>query len=282
MKNKIVKIPKSSIEFSNNGKVVLIAGPCVIESEKFTVSIAEKIAKIAQSKKIQFIFKASYDKANRTAITSFRGPGIKKGLAILAKIKKEFSLPILTDVHSVSDVEMACEVVDILQIPAFLCRQTDLLVAVAKTKKIVNVKKGQFLSPNEIVNVVEKIEACGNKNILLTERGFSFGYGNLVADMRSLHEMKKTSYPVIFDATHSVQMPGANGKSSGGNKDYIFPLARAASAVGIAGIFVEVHPQPSKALSDGPNSLSLSELSEFIDQINCIDDVVKPFFGGNI
>ena len=151
-----------------------------------------------------------------------------------------------------------------------------------QTKKIVNVKKGQFLSPNEIVNVVEKIEACGNKNILLTERGFSFGYGNLVADMRSLHEMKKTSYPVIFDATHSVQMPGANGKSSGGNKDYIFPLARAASAVGIAGIFVEVHPQPSKALSDGPNSLSLSELSEFIDQINCIDDVVKPFFGGNI
>jgi len=281
MINKIVKIAKCPVEFSNSGKIVLIAGPCVIENEKFAISIAEKIAKIAQDKKIQLVFKASYDKANRTAITSFRGPGIKKGLAILAKIKKEFSLPILTDVHSSLDVQMVCEVADILQIPAFLCRQTDLLVAAAKTKKVVNVKKGQFLSPYEVGNIVEKIETYGNKNILLTERGFSFGYGNLVADMRSLHEMKKTSYPVIFDATHSVQMPGANGKSTGGNKEYIFPLARAASAVGIAGVFVEVHPHPSKALSDGPNSLSLSELGVLIEQLNCIDKVVKPFLGGN-
>ena len=239
---------------------ILIAGPCVVESEAIVLETANGIAKIAQELHIPYIFKASYDKANRTSISSFRGLGLSAGLKILKKVKEEVGVPILTDIHEVQDVTQVAEVVDILQIPAFLCRQTDLLCAAAKSGRVVNVKKGQFLSPWDMSNVVKKLEEAGTKKICLTERGSSFGYQNLVVDMRSLPVMRALGYPVIFDATHSVQLPGGGGTCSSGQREFVAPLARAAAAVGCDGFFMEVHPQPEEALSDGPNMVRLKEL----------------------
>jgi len=249
---------------------VLIAGPCVIESEAIVLETATAIAKIAQDLHIPYIFKASYDKANRTSISSFRGLGLSTGLKILKKVKKEVGVPILTDIHEVQDVPQVAEVVDILQIPAFLCRQTDLLCAAAKSGRVVNVKKGQFLSPWDMSNVVKKLEEAGTTNICLTERGSTFGYQNLVVDMRSLPVMRALGYPVIFDATHSVQLPGGGGTCSSGQREFVAPLARAAAAVGCDGFFLEVHPHPEKALSDGPNMVRLGELRGLLVQLQGI------------
>lgn len=245
----------------------LIAGPCVIENEKLVLETASRVADITNQLGIPYIFKSSYDKANRSSIASFRGPGLKAGLAILQKVKEQVKIPILTDIHAVEEVERAAEVADILQIPAFLCRQTDLLVAAAKTGRVVNVKKGQFLSPWEMKNVVVKLEESGTTRILLTERGTSLGYNNLVVDMRSLPIMRSFGYPVVFDATHSVQLPGGGGTASSGQREFVAPLARAAAAAGCDGFFMEVHPEPDSALSDGPNMVPLSELPCLLQQL---------------
>ncbi len=254
---------------------ILIAGPCVIENESVILKTATAIAKIAQDLHIPYIFKASYDKANRTSISSFRGLGLEAGLEILKKVKKEVGVPILTDIHEVQDVAQVAEVVDILQIPAFLCRQTDLLAAAAKSGCVVNVKKGQFLSPWDMSNVVKKLEEAGSTSICLTERGASFGYQNLVVDMRSLPVMRGLGYPVIFDATHSVQLPGGGGTHSSGQREFVAPLARAAAAVGCDGFFMEVHPNPEEALSDGPNMVRLHELRGLLVQLQAIGEVSR-------
>ncbi len=245
----------------------LIAGPCVIESEEHAMTMASHLAEIASALNLPLIFKASYDKANRSSLSSYRGPGLEKGLGILDKIKKKTGLPILTDVHDVDQVKPAAEVCDVLQIPAFLSRQTDLLTAVGKSGRVANIKKGQFLSPWEISNAVEKVAATGNERIILTERGSSFGYQNLVVDMRAFPVMRKLGYPVVFDVTHSVQLPGGEGKSSGGQPEFIEPLARAGTAAGIDGLFLEVHDNPSKALSDGTNALALDKLKPLLQKI---------------
>ncbi len=245
----------------------LIAGPCVIESEQIVLDTAFQIADIAKQVGFPFIFKSSYDKANRSSIHSFRGLGMENGLAILQKVKEKVQVPVLTDVHSVEEATQAAQVVDVLQIPAFLCRQTDLLVAAAKTGRVVNVKKGQFLSPWDMKNVVHKLEESGTKKIVLTERGASFGYNNLVVDMRSLPVMRGLGYPVVFDATHSVQLPGGGGTKSSGQREFIAPLARAAAAAGCDGFFMEVHPDPDSALSDGPNMVPLDKLKELLQQL---------------
>ena len=255
--------------------LVLIAGPCVIESEKIAMEIAEKLKSITGELHVPFIFKASYDKANRTSIKSFRGPGLSDGLKILQKIKIELDLPILSDVHKEEEIDPAAEVLDILQIPAFLCRQTDLLVKAAKTGKPINVKKGQFLAPWDMKNIVVKLEESGNSNILLTERGTTFGYNNLVVDMRSLVLMREYSCPVIFDATHSLQQPGGQGTTSGGQSEMVPDLARGAVAVGCDALFMEVHTDPSKALSDGPNMLQIDMLPELLEQLVTVDQIVK-------
>lgn len=263
--------------FSIGGKnpLTLIAGPCVIESEKIVRDIAEKLKRITQDLNVPFIFKASYDKANRSSIQSFRGPGLKEGLKILQKIKTDLELPILSDVHKEEEVEPAAEVLDVLQIPAFLCRQTDLLVKAASTGKPVNVKKGQFMAPWDMKNVVNKLEESGNKNILLTERGATFGYNNLVVDMRSLVLMRDYGYPIVFDATHSLQQPGGQGTKSGGQREMVPDLARGAVAVGCDALFMEVHPDPDKALSDGPNMLKLDLLPELLEQLITLDHIVR-------
>lgn len=242
----------------------LIAGPCVIESEEMVLIVAEEIKKIADDLGIDFYFKASFDKANRTSIKSFRGPGLEKGLSILQKVKKNLNIKIVTDIHEPYQAEPVAKVVDMLQIPAFLSRQTDLIVAAAKTGKIINVKKAQYLAPWDMINVVNKLEESSNSKIYITERGTSFGYNNLVVDMTSIIELKKLGYPVIFDATHSVQKPGGKGTSTGGNREYVEYLAKAALAMGADGIFMEVHPDPDKALSDGPNMVKLSELRRIL------------------
>ena len=252
----------------------VIAGPCVIESEENVFMIAEEMKKITEKLNIDYYFKASFDKANRTSISSYRGPGIEEGLRILKKVKEIYGFKVVTDIHEPWQAKPVSEVCDIIQIPAFLCRQTDLLIAAAKTGKMINVKKGQFLAPWDMKNVVEKIESQGNHNIMLCERGTSFGYNNLVVDMTSIIEMKKLDYPVIFDATHSVQKPGGRGTSTGGNREYIPYLARGAVAVGADGIFLEVHPNPEKALSDGSNSLQLSEVNDLLCQILCLYSVI--------
>ena len=251
----------------------LIAGPCVIESEKLILDTAAAIARITADLGIPYVFKASYDKANRTSIASFRGLGIVEGLRILQTVKQEFGIPILTDVHEVHDVPRVAEVADVLQIPAFLCRQTDLLCAAAKTGRVVNVKKGQFLSPWDMANVVKKLEEAGTTQIVLTERGASFGYQNLVVDMRSFPVMRAFGYPVVFDVTHSVQLPGGGGTCSSGQREFIAPLSRAASAVGCDGFFMEVHPSPEQALSDGPNMVRLSELKALLEELKPIWEV---------
>jgi len=265
----------NSIRFGGNAPLFLIAGPCVIESEAHATSLAERLGAIASELVVPYVFKASYDKANRTSLSSFRGPGLQEGLRILKAIKKKTGLAILTDVHDLSEVGPAAEVCDILQIPAFLCRQTDLLIAAGQTGRVVNVKKGQFLSPWEIGNVAEKIASTGNEKMILTERGNSFGYQNLVVDMRSFPIMKKLGYPVVFDVTHSVQLPGGEGKSSGGQPEFIEPLARAGTAAGADGLFLEVHDNPAKALSDGSNALPLSQFRPLLEKILQIATLVR-------
>lgn len=254
---------------------VLIAGPCVIEDGVKTEETARYLKDLTGELDIPFIFKASYDKANRSSIGSFRGPGLEEGLDILRGIKEGLSIPVLSDVHRFEEIEAASKVLDIVQIPAFLCRQTDFLTAVARAAGIVNVKKGQFIAPWDVSNIVEKITSAGNSNILITERGVSFGYNNLVADMRSLPIMRKTGYPVVFDATHSVQLPGGAGDSSGGDREMAVYLARAAVATGVDGLFLEVHPDPECALCDGPNSLYLDSLPALLDLLKKIDTIVK-------
>lgn len=249
----------------------IIAGPCVIESEEHTLMLAERIAEMAARAGLPYIFKASFDKANRTSITSYRGPGIKEGLRILARVKKEFGLPILTDYHEAGQAEEVAQVADILQVPAFLCRQTDLIVAGVKTGAVVNIKKGQFVAPWDLQHSVAKAREAGGEKIWLTERGACFGYNNLVTDLRSLVVMGSWGYPVVFDATHSVQIPSGAGGKSGGQREYIEPLIRGAVAVGVDGIFMEVHDRPDQALCDGPNALALDRLPAVLAQIKMID-----------
>ena len=254
----------------------LIAGPCVIESEQLVLETAGRIAEITRSLGMPYVFKSSFDKANRTSITSFRGPGLAQGLEVLAKVKREVGVPVLTDVHTEAQAAEAGRVVDVLQIPAFLCRQTDLLIAAAKTGKVVNVKKGQFLSPHEMSNAVKKVEECGNKRIVLTERGSSFGYNNLVVDMRSFPILRSFGYPVVFDATHSVQLPGGSGTKSAGQREFVEPLASAAAGAGVDGFFMEVHPYPDEALSDGPNIVPLHQLKSLLERVIRICDAANP------
>lgn len=245
----------------------VIAGPCVIESEENVMYIAEKMKKISERLQIDYFFKASFDKANRTSISSYRGPGIDQGLKILEKVKHEYGLKIVTDIHEPWQAEYVAPIVDMIQIPAFLCRQTDLLLAAAKTGKIINIKKAQFIAPWDMKNVINKVEKAGNSNILLCERGTMFGYNTLVVDMTGIVEMKKLGYPVVFDATHSVQKPGGNGNATGGNREYVEPLAKAAVAVGADALFFEVHPDPDRALSDGPNMVKLEEFEAMLRRI---------------
>jgi 2-dehydro-3-deoxyphosphooctonate aldolase (KDO 8-P synthase) len=264
-----------NVRIGGNQPLVLIAGPCVIESEAHAILMAERLVDAAARAKVPFIFKASYDKANRSSEQSYRGPGLNEGLRILRMIKDRFAVPILTDIHEVAHAAVAAEVADVLQIPAFLSRQTDLLVAAGKTGRVVNLKKGQFLSPWEMANAVEKVTKTGNDRIILTERGASFGYQNLVVDMRSFPILRKTGCPVVFDVTHSVQLPGGEGKSSGGQPEFIEPLARAGTAVGVDGVFLEVHDNPAKALSDGTNALALAELPGLLGKLKQIAALVR-------
>ncbi len=256
-------------------KMMVIAGPCVIESEEMTMQIAKELKEISDRLNVEYYFKASFDKANRTSISSYRGPGIDDGMKILKKVKDTYSLKIVTDIHEPWQAEVVSDVVDIIQIPAFLCRQTDLLVAAAQTGKIINVKKAQFLAPWDMKNVVTKIEESGNKNIMLCERGTSFGYNTLVVDMTGIQEMKKFGYPVVFDATHSVQKPGGKGNATGGNREYVEPLAKAAIAAGADALFFEVHPDPDNALSDGPNMVYLNRFENMMKRILKVYEAVR-------
>lgn len=256
-----------NLRVGNGAPLVLIGGPCVIESEDFTLKMAAEIRKVCDRLKIPFVFKSSFDKANRTSIQSFRGQSLERGLEIFQRVKDEVDVPILTDIHLPHQAAMAAEVVDILQIPAFLCRQTDLLLAAAATGKAINVKKGQFLAPWDMKNVVKKLEAGGTNRIMLTERGTSFGYNTLVVDFRSLPQMRALGYPVVFDATHSVQMPGGQGNKSGGQREFVPYLAKAAAAVGIDALFMEIHENPDRALSDGPNMIPLANLENILREI---------------
>jgi len=256
------------------GELVFIAGPCVIESRARCLDLAGRLVRLARRMKVPLVFKASFDKANRTSVDSYRGPGLTEGLAVLAEVKRRYGVPVLTDIHEPGQAEAVAEVADILQIPAFLCRQTDLLVAAARTGRVINVKKGQFLAPEDMVHVIGKIEQCGNRKIILTERGASFGYHNLVADMRSLLIMRELGYPVVFDATHSVQRPGGAGKMSGGDGRWAPALARAAVATGCDGVFMETHVDPSQALSDKANAIAFRDLPDVWRVLRKIHDVV--------
>ena len=273
MLNKVVKF--NNFEISNNKKISLISGPCQLETEQHAMDMAGKIKEIASKFEIGFIYKTSFDKANRTSLKGKRGAGIEKSLPVFDRIKKELKVPVLTDIHNEQQCKIVSEHVDILQIPAFLCRQTDLLVAAAKTNKIINVKKGQFLAPWDMINVTKKISESGNEKILVTERGASFGYNTLVSDMRSIPIMAKNGYPVVFDGTHSVQQPGGQGEKSGGQREFVEHLSRAAVAVGVAAIFLETHQDPDNAPSDGPNMIPLSKLEALISQLVEIDKLVK-------
>lgn len=272
---KTIKI--GNLKISNALPLAFMAGPCVIESEKSYLDEAKKLKTLFTKIKHPFILKASFDKANRTSVEAYRGPGLAAGLDILAKAKKLTGQPVVVDVHEPWQAEEAAQVADVLQIPAFLCRQTDLVLACADTGKVINVKKGQFLAPSAMEQVIKKIESRGNRNIILTERGASFGYGDLIVDMRSLEHMKQFGYPVFFDATHSVQKPGALGSATGGNSRLAPVLAKAAVALGIAGVFFEVHPNPKEALSDGPNSLDYKQAAKMLNELHQIDEVVKKF-----
>jgi len=272
---KPIKIPGELIIGDESRPFTFIAGPCVIESEALVMDAAAEVSGICKKLGVPYIFKASFDKANRTSIHSFRGPGLEKGLEILAKVKKTFGIPIVTDVHEPAQCAPVGEICDMLQIPAFLCRQTDLLVAAARTGKPVNVKKGQFLAPWDMKNVAGKLQEAGCRDILLCERGSSFGYNNLVVDMRSLLEMRKLGHPVVFDATHAVQKPGGLGSATGGDREYVRPLIMAALAVGVDAVFAEVHPDPERALSDGPNMLYIRDLEEILTEALQIDQISK-------
>ncbi len=260
-----------NIKFGDRSPLVLIAGPCVIESESSCLEAARKIKSIAGSIGVPFIFKSSFDKANRLSVDSYRGPGLSKGLAILKKVKQQLKIPVLSDVHCAKDMAEAAKVLDIIQIPAFLCRQTDIVLAAAKTGKTVNIKKGQFLAPWDILPIIKKVESAGNKNILITERGVSFGYNNLVTDYRALAIMRGFGYPVIYDATHSVQLPGGKGACSGGQSEFVSGLSRAAVAFGCDGLFLEVHIDPKAAPCDGPNMINFKELESLLKQIKKIE-----------
>jgi len=273
MEHKTIKC--GQLRISNSNPFTLIAGPCQLENEKHAIDVASKLKEITQKLKINLIYKTSFDKANRTSLRGKRGAGLEKSLPIFDKIRKEVGLPVLTDVHTIEQCKIVSKHVDVLQIPAFLCRQTDLLIAAAKTGKIINVKKGQFLAPWDMVNVTKKIEDSGNKNILVTERGASFGYNTLISDMRSLPIMAKNGYPVVFDATHSVHQPGGMGDKSGGQREFVEYLARAAIAVGVAAIFIETHPDPDNAPSDGPNMVPLAKMLNLLKQLVEIDKLVK-------
>ena len=269
------QIKLNDLTIGPESPLVFIMGPCVIEDESSTLGILEELLRITAGLKAQFVFKASYDKANRTSVKSYRGPGLKEGLRILKKAKDAFGVPVLTDVHCSRDVKAVSEVADIIQIPAFLCRQTDLIVEAASTGRVVNIKKGQFLAPADIFQSVGKALSAGNDNIIITERGSSFGYNNLVVDFRALPVMRGLGYPVVFDATHSVQTPGGQGSCSGGDREMAGYLARAAVAVGVDGVFMEVHPEPERALCDGPNSVELKSVGNIIKELLAIDAVVK-------
>ena len=273
MENKIVNC--NGIKISNKNKICLIAGPCQLETEQHAMDIAGKVKEIALKYEIGFIYKTSFDKANRTSLKGKRGAGLENSLPVFDKIKKELNIPVLTDIHNEHQCSVVASHVDVLQIPAFLCRQTDLLIAAAKTNKIINVKKGQFLAPWDMVNVTKKISESGNENILVTERGASFGYNTLVSDMRSIPIMAKNGYPIVFDGTHSVQQPGGLGEKSGGQREFVEYLSRAATAVGVAAIFLETHQDPDNAPSDGPNMVPLNKLESLINQIVEIDNLVK-------
>lgn len=268
------KISAGKIVFGDPGKLVLIGGPCVIENELGTLRLASAIQKVAKDMKLPYVFKASFDKANRSSIRSFRGPGMVKGLKTLAKVKKEFGLAVLTDIHTPAQAPVVAEVADILQIPAFLCRQTDLLVAAAKTGKVVNVKKGQFLAPLDVKNIIQKLEETGTRKILITERGSSFGYNNLINDFRGIPIMRGFGYPVVFDATHSVQVPGGRGTASGGEPEFIPTLARCAVVAGADAVFMEIHEEPAKALSDGANAIALKDLRPLLEDLIALKSLV--------
>ena len=268
------EINVGKLKIGGKNPLVLIAGPCAIESEAFTLSMAKKLKSVTEAVGMPFIFKSSYDKANRLSGDSFRGPGIKKGLEILARVKQKLKVPILSDVHSQQEVPEAAKVLDIIQIPAFLCRQTDLVVAAAKTGKVVNIKKGQFLAPWDIRPIVKKAESAGNKSIILTERGYSFGYNNLVTDFRAIGIMREFGYPVIYDATHSIQLPGGKGGCSGGQREFVSGLSRAAVAFGCDGLFLEVHSDPDSAPCDGPNMIDLKILESLLLQVKRIEGVI--------
>lgn len=270
--NKTVSV--GQIKFGAKEPLVLIGGPCVIESESSALRHAEKIKAVAERLSMPYVYKSSYDKANRTSLRSYRGPGLKKGMNILRKVKERFDLSILSDVHCREEIKSAAEVLDIIQIPAFLCRQTDFIMAAAKTKKAVNIKKGQFMAPWDVKFAIEKAEAAGNKSIIITERGVSFGYNNLISDMRSLAILSEFGYPVVFDATHSAQLPGGLGKASGGDRRFISLLARAAVASGCDGLFLEIHEDPANALCDGPNSIALKDLEELLVTVQEIHSIV--------
>ena len=269
------KVKCSNFEIANDKLFTLIAGPCQLENESHAMKISTELKKITSDLGINLIYKTSFDKANRTSLKGKRGMGLEKSLPIFDKIRKEVDVPVLTDVHTAEQCSIVSDHVDVLQIPAFLCRQTDLLIAAAKTKKIINVKKGQFLSPSDVKNIFEKIESVKNNKIMITERGTSFGYNNLVNDFRGIDIMKKFQYPIIFDATHSVQQPGGQGDKSGGQREFVEHLSRAAVAVGVAAIFIETHQDPDNAPSDGPNMVPLNKLDNLINQIVAIDNLIK-------
>ncbi|MBI5588827.1 MAG: 3-deoxy-8-phosphooctulonate synthase [Deltaproteobacteria bacterium] len=269
------QIKLKDISIGAGSGLVFIMGPCVIENESSTLNILEELLRMTSELKASFVFKASYDKANRTSVKSYRGPGLKEGLKILKKARDRFNVPVLTDVHCAHDVKAVAEVADIIQIPAFLCRQTDLIVEAASTGRIINIKKGQFLSPSDMSQSIGKALSAGNDNIILTERGASFGYNNLVVDFRSLPIMRALGYPVVFDATHSVQTPAGLGSCSGGDRSMAKYLARAAVAVGVDGVFMEVHPEPDRALCDGPNSIELKEVKGLLEELTAMDRLIK-------
>ena len=270
----MIPLDINGIAIGGGSPLVVIAGPCVIENEEITLSTARKLKEICGTLGLPFMFKSSYDKANRTSLSSYRGPGLEMGLRTLWTVKSTLDIPVVSDVHSVDDVKPASEVLDMLQIPAFLCRQTDIILAASNTGKPVNIKKGQFLAPWDIKNIIDKFVSTGNSKLLITERGTSFGYNNLVVDFRGLPIMRSFGYPVIFDVTHSLQLPGGKGSSSGGQREFAEPLARAAVAVGVDGLFMEVHPEPEKALCDGPNMIKLDEMHYLLNMIKDIHDLV--------
>ncbi|MDD3250765.1 MAG: 3-deoxy-8-phosphooctulonate synthase [Smithellaceae bacterium] len=274
------QVKLNSYTIGGGAGFILIAGPCVLENETSAMEMAEYLKNLTARLKIPFVFKASYDKANRTSVAAYRGPGARAGLEILKKVREKIGVPVLSDVHRFEEIDEAAGVLDVMQVPAFLCRQTDFVVEVAKKAKIVNVKKGQFLAPWDVTNIIGKIQSVGNENILITERGASFGYNNLVFDVRALPIVRAMGYPVIFDATHSVQLPGGMGTSSGGQRDMVPYLARAAVAAGVDGIFMEVHPDPEKALCDGANSLYLHSLEDLLTTLQRIDEITKRLVDG--